>query len=108
IVVVLVAIFLQPASHMGVWLGAFGKHDCVRRADEGKMRPLAAHSRLGLGTLYRSAGEPGRVREHLAQAMELYRDMRMATWLDKPKCAGSPCLPDLESLIGPYFEATAF
>jgi tetratricopeptide (TPR) repeat protein len=57
--------------------------EALRRADERGMRPLSAHCQFGLGTFYRSAGEAGRAREHLAQAMELYSDMGMASWLDK-------------------------
>jgi hypothetical protein len=47
------------------------------------MRPLVAHCHLGLGRLYRRAGEPEQAREHLSTATTMYRDMGMTYWLEK-------------------------
>jgi len=44
-------------------------------------RPSAAHCHLGLGELYRRAGQAERAREHLATAAAMYREMGMASWL---------------------------
>jgi hypothetical protein len=38
---------------------------------------------LGLGRLYRHAGDGARAREHLATAAVLYREMGMGFWLEK-------------------------
>jgi tetratricopeptide (TPR) repeat protein len=45
------------------------------------MRPLAAHSHLGLGQLYLRKGEPKEARSELLAAMDLYRTMSMSYWL---------------------------
>jgi tetratricopeptide (TPR) repeat protein len=52
-------------------------------ATELGMRPLVAHCHLGLGKLYRRAGDPAKAQEHLTTATMMYRDMRMALWLAK-------------------------
>ena len=52
-------------------------------ADELGMRPLQAHCHLGLGTLYRRAGRPEQARAELSSAVELYRSMQMALWLQR-------------------------
>jgi len=50
-------------------------------AGELGMRPLAAHSHLGIGKLYRRTGERAAAQEHLATAAGMYRDMEMPFWL---------------------------
>ncbi len=47
------------------------------------MRPLVAHCRKGLGTLYGRAGQEERGRSELTAAMDMYRDMEMTFWLEK-------------------------
>jgi tetratricopeptide (TPR) repeat protein len=47
------------------------------------MRPLAAHCHRGIGTLYRSAGERERAREHLATAATRYRELDMRFWAER-------------------------
>jgi tetratricopeptide (TPR) repeat protein len=47
------------------------------------MRPLVAHSHLGLGTLRCRTGRLEEAGEHLTMATTLYRDMDMRFWLDK-------------------------
>jgi tetratricopeptide (TPR) repeat protein len=50
-------------------------------ANELGMRPLQAHCRRGLGTLYRQMGRGEEARAALSAAIELYRDMEMTFWL---------------------------
>jgi class 3 adenylate cyclase/tetratricopeptide (TPR) repeat protein len=52
-------------------------------AEELGMRPLAAHCHLGLGRLYRRAGDRVRAHEELTHAGVLCRDMQMQRWLDQ-------------------------
>lgn len=46
-----------------------------------RMRPLAAHCHLGLGTLYCQMERLEETRTALATAIEMYRTMEMALWL---------------------------
>jgi tetratricopeptide (TPR) repeat protein len=52
-------------------------------ADELGMRPLVAHSHLGLGKLYRRTGKREQAQEHLTTALTMYREMDMRFWLEK-------------------------
>ncbi len=52
-------------------------------ASELGMGPLVAHCRLGLAKLYRRTGDGGQVREHLATATTMYREMDMGFWLEQ-------------------------
>ena len=45
------------------------------------MRPLQAHCRRGLGTLYTTIGQQERARAELSTSIELYRAMAMTFWL---------------------------
>jgi tetratricopeptide (TPR) repeat protein len=47
------------------------------------MRPLVAHSHLGLGTLARRAGRPAEANARLTVAATMYREMGMRFWLEK-------------------------
>jgi tetratricopeptide (TPR) repeat protein len=47
------------------------------------MRPLMAHCRLGLGTLFQKLGRDEQARGELTTAAELYRAMEMSSWLAK-------------------------
>ena len=47
------------------------------------MRPLVAHCHLGLGKLYRRAGNGQQAQEHLTSAETMYREMDMRFWLEK-------------------------
>jgi class 3 adenylate cyclase len=51
------------------------------------MRPLHAHCCLGLGRVYRRAGEPEAARPYLATALRLYREMGMSHWLPQAESA---------------------
>ena len=50
-------------------------------AEELGMRPLAAHCGLGLGALYRRAGQSERAQEHLTGAIAMFREMDAPSWL---------------------------
>jgi class 3 adenylate cyclase/tetratricopeptide (TPR) repeat protein len=47
------------------------------------MRPLVAHSHLGLGTLAYRMGRPDEAKARLAVAATMYREMDMRFWLEK-------------------------
>jgi hypothetical protein len=47
------------------------------------MRPLVAHCHLGLGTVYRRAGDRAKAKEHLTTASTMYREMAMDFWVEK-------------------------
>jgi tetratricopeptide (TPR) repeat protein len=51
------------------------------------MRPLQAHCRRGLGTLYTVSGQREQARTELAAAIALYRAMDMAFWLPQAEVA---------------------
>jgi tetratricopeptide (TPR) repeat protein len=55
------------------------------RFDE--VRPLLAHSHLGLGKLYRRTGKPEQAQEHLITATTMYREMDMRFWLEQAEAA---------------------
>jgi tetratricopeptide (TPR) repeat protein len=55
----------------------------LARAEELGMRPLVAHCHLGLGTVYRHAGDRAKAKEHLTTAPTMYREMAMSFWLEK-------------------------
>jgi tetratricopeptide (TPR) repeat protein len=50
-------------------------------ASELGMRPFVAHCHLGLGELYRRAGDGVKSKEHLTTAATMYREMDMGFWL---------------------------
>jgi tetratricopeptide (TPR) repeat protein len=52
------------------------------------MRPLVAHCHLGLGKLYRRTGNREQVREHLAIATRMYREMDMSFYLEQAEAEG--------------------
>jgi tetratricopeptide (TPR) repeat protein len=51
------------------------------------MRPLVAHCRLGLGTLYAQVERPEQAHPELSVAIELYRAMEMTFWLPQAEAA---------------------
>ena len=55
--------------------------DALALAEELGMRPLVALCHLGLGKLYRRAGQREQAREHLTTATTMYREMDMRFWL---------------------------
>ena len=56
-------------------------------ADELGMRPLVAHSHLGLGRAHRRDGNGPRAEEHFASALALYGDMDMQFWQDQTEAS---------------------
>jgi tetratricopeptide (TPR) repeat protein len=58
--------------------------DALALADALGMRPLAAHCYRGLGLLHRRTGATERAQRELAVARELYREMGMTFWLERP------------------------
>jgi tetratricopeptide (TPR) repeat protein len=52
-------------------------------ADELGMRPLTARCNLGLGALCRRIGKRQQAEEHLATAIEMYREMEIGLWLEQ-------------------------
>src|SRR6266850_1353382 len=53
----------------------------LARAGELGMRPLQAHSDLGLGTFYATIGRRAEARTELSAAIALYQSMEMTFWL---------------------------
>ena len=63
---------------------AEGRYRSARAlAEELGMQPLVAHCHLGLGKLYRRAGNGQQAQEHLTTAITMYREMEMRFWLEK-------------------------
>jgi tetratricopeptide (TPR) repeat protein len=62
-------------------------HQALALAEALGMRPLVAHCRLGLGTLYAKTGQREQARTELSAAIELYRSMDMAFWLSQAEAA---------------------
>jgi tetratricopeptide (TPR) repeat protein len=56
-------------------------------ATELEMRPLVAHSRLGLGRGHQRAGRFPEAQEHLAAAVALYGALGMRLWLGQAEAA---------------------
>jgi tetratricopeptide (TPR) repeat protein len=56
-------------------------------AEELGMRPLVAHCRLGLGTLYARTTQADHARAELSTAIAMYRSMDMAFWLPQAEAA---------------------
>jgi hypothetical protein len=55
----------------------------VALAEPRGMRPLVAHSHLGLGKLCRRMEKRDQARKHLTTATTMYREMGMMYWLEK-------------------------
>ena len=49
----------------------------------GQAERLGGRCHLGLGSLYRRAGNQREAREHLEKAAALFRDMGMRLWSDR-------------------------
>jgi tetratricopeptide (TPR) repeat protein len=61
--------------------------DALTLAEALDMRPLVAHCRLGLGTLYATIGRQNPARTEFSAAIELYRSMEMTFWLPQAEAA---------------------
>jgi tetratricopeptide (TPR) repeat protein len=62
-------------------------HESLAIAEELGMRPLVAHSHLGLGTLASRTGDYGKARRHLTTATAMYREMGMNFWPERAEAA---------------------
>src|SRR5262249_29831155 len=62
-------------------------HQALSLAEELRMRPLVAHCRLGLGTLYAKTGQREQAHTELAAAIELYNALNMTFWLPQAEAA---------------------
>jgi tetratricopeptide (TPR) repeat protein len=51
------------------------------------MRPLQAHSHVGLGQVYEAMGLAEKAQFELSAAVRLYRSMEMALWLPKAEAS---------------------
>jgi hypothetical protein len=47
------------------------------------MRPVAAHSHLGLGRIFHRSGHSEHAREHLATATTMFREMDVDHWVEQ-------------------------
>ena len=73
---------IDAVQHDGdVELATRGLSQALALAETLEMRPLEARCRMGLGPLYRRAGQPALAREHLERAVGLFRVMGMTYWL---------------------------
>ena len=59
-------------------------------AEELGMRPLQAHCRRGLGTLYARRGQWEQARTELGAALDLYHAMAMTFWLPQVEAVLAP------------------
>ena len=57
--------------------------EALALAGELGMRPLVARCHLGLGRLYRQAGEGAAAKEHLSTARTMLAQMEMRFWLEE-------------------------
>jgi tetratricopeptide (TPR) repeat protein len=88
-----------PAAHVQKLLGDIAMHPVRFDAQTGEfhyrkalalaeprgMRPLVAHSHLGLGKVYRCVGEQEQAHEHFTTATTLYREMDMRFWVEQAR-----------------------
>jgi DNA-binding winged helix-turn-helix (wHTH) protein/tetratricopeptide (TPR) repeat protein len=61
--------------------------EALALAEDLGMRPLQAHCRLGLGSLYATTGQQEQARIQLSAAIDLYRAMDMTFWLPQAEAA---------------------
>jgi class 3 adenylate cyclase/tetratricopeptide (TPR) repeat protein len=52
-------------------------------AERHRMRPVAAHSHLGLGRIFHRSGHSEHAREHLATATTMFREMDVDHWVEQ-------------------------
>ena len=69
--------------------------EALALAEPRAMRPLSGHCHLGLGRLYGRTGRCEQARDHLTIAAAMYREMRMAYWLEQAETELSPSPPEL-------------
>src|SRR5262245_56890970 len=74
---------MYPQMHNALRAYNVTLSDLLVLGAELRMRPLVAHCHLGLGKLYLRTDEREQVREHLATATTMYRELGMTYWLEK-------------------------
>jgi tetratricopeptide (TPR) repeat protein len=57
--------------------------EAIAIAEEFGLRPLLAHSHVGLGKLYWQTDNLHKAKEHLTDGVTMMRDMQMGRWLEK-------------------------
>jgi len=67
-------------------------HETLAQAGHLGMRPLAARTHHALGVVHMGSGERSLGTSHLARAVELYRAMGMAHWIDQAEALLEPAL----------------
>jgi tetratricopeptide (TPR) repeat protein len=80
----------EIAAHRDPMEGAQAEayyHQALALAEELGMRPLQAHCRRGIGSLYAKIGRSEQAYVELATAIELYRDMDMTFWVPEVEAA---------------------
>ena len=83
----------RPAFSRDSWRGRrdddreHQDRDALAIADTLGMRPLSAHSRLGLGTLQRRAKRVESARRQISAAMEMFDSMEMKLGLSRAETA---------------------
>ena len=60
------------------------------------MHPLIAHCHLGLGKLYRHAGDGVKAQGHLTTATTMYREMDMQFWLEQGRLEAERLAAELQ------------
>src|SRR5581483_7208175 len=74
----------EIAARSSSFLQAEGHYrDALALAEKINFRPLAACCHLNLGKLYQIARKRAKARQHLATAIEMYREMDMPFWLQR-------------------------
>ena len=63
--------------------GAASYREALALAERHRMRPVAAHSHLGLGRIFHRSGRHEHAREHLATATTMFREMDVDHWVDQ-------------------------
>ena len=63
--------------------GAASYREALALAERHGMRPVAAHSHLGLGRIFHRSGRHEHAREHLATATTMFREMDVDHWVDQ-------------------------
>jgi tetratricopeptide (TPR) repeat protein len=74
--------------------------EALHLAEELGMRPLQAHCRFGLGTLYRRSDRVDDALVELRSAIELYNSMEMRLWLDQARPELEACTLGTRDRVG--------
>lgn len=79
---------VPPAQYLGpVLVPTTRASTCGPRRLPSHPRTRARASHLGLGILYKKTGNLDQARSEISAAIDLYRAMRMASWLSRAEAA---------------------